>query len=157
MAEESSSETVEASVETAPAPAKEALRTPEPEIPPQPTPAKEEIPMQPTPARVEPESSTKGLLRDAIQKVMEEIDYHEREAKRHLQQAEALRKDLRESFSFLEERRGGGKAPPTPQVSQAVKTPEPDTKGKAEAGSAPDKQQRGSPKKKPGQGKAKKG
>src|SRR5436305_2039710 len=51
------------------------------------------------------ESSTKGMLREAIHKVMEEIDHHEREAKRHLAQARALRKDLRESFSFLQERK----------------------------------------------------
>jgi hypothetical protein len=51
------------------------------------------------------ESSTKGMLREAIQKVMEEIEHHEREAKKHLQQAKALRKDLRDSFAFLQERK----------------------------------------------------
>ncbi len=42
-----------------------------------------------------------GVLRDAIQKVTEEIEHHEREAKRHSQQAKDLRAELRESFSFL--------------------------------------------------------
>ena len=42
-----------------------------------------------------------GVLRDAIQKVTEEIEQHEREAKRHSQQAKDLRAELRESFSFL--------------------------------------------------------
>ena len=51
------------------------------------------------------ESTTKGMLREAIQKVMKEIEHHEREAKRHLQQAKALRKDLRDSFAFLQERK----------------------------------------------------
>jgi hypothetical protein len=48
-----------------------------------------------------PESRTRGILRAAIHKVMEEIEHHEREAKEHLKQAEALRKDLRESVAFL--------------------------------------------------------
>jgi hypothetical protein len=47
------------------------------------------------------EPNTKGMLRDAIQKVMGEIEYHEREAKRHVKLAEDLRKDLRESFTFM--------------------------------------------------------
>jgi hypothetical protein len=45
----------------------------------------------------------RGLLRDAIHKVMEEIEHHEREAKHHLEQAAQLRKALRESISFLHE------------------------------------------------------
>jgi hypothetical protein len=48
-----------------------------------------------------PESRTRGILRDAIHKVMEEIEHHEREARDHLKQAEALRKDLHESLAFL--------------------------------------------------------
>jgi hypothetical protein len=48
-----------------------------------------------------PESRTRGILREAIHKVMEEIEHHEREAREHLKQAEALRKDLRESVAFL--------------------------------------------------------
>ena len=42
-----------------------------------------------------------GVLREAIQKVMEEIDHHEREAKKHSQQAKDLRSELRDSFSYL--------------------------------------------------------
>jgi hypothetical protein len=49
------------------------------------------------------ESATKGMLREAIQKVKAEIAYHENEAKKHLQQAEELRKDLREFFEFLQQ------------------------------------------------------
>src|SRR5438067_2491668 len=56
-------------------------------------------------AQGRPESSTKGMLREAIQKVMKEIEHHEREAKKHLQHAKALRKDLRDSFAFLQERK----------------------------------------------------
>ena len=36
------------------------------------------------------ESRAKGMLKEAIQKVMEEIEFHEREAQKHRQQAEAL-------------------------------------------------------------------
>jgi hypothetical protein len=66
----------------------------------------------------EPESETGRLLREAIQKVMEQINLHEREAKKHLQQAAELRKDLRESIAFLAEQgeKSSGKrmALPTP-------------------------------------------
>jgi hypothetical protein len=48
-------------------------------------------------------SGAKGILREAIQKVMEEIEHHEREARHHLEQAAELRKALRESISFLHE------------------------------------------------------
>jgi hypothetical protein len=48
-----------------------------------------------------PESKTQSILREAIQKVMEEIEFHEKEARKHRQQAEALRKELRESVAFL--------------------------------------------------------
>src|SRR6266581_3428959 len=51
------------------------------------------------------ESGTRGILRDAIQKVMEEIEHHEREAKKHTQKAAELRRDLRESFAFLQEKK----------------------------------------------------
>jgi hypothetical protein len=49
------------------------------------------------------ESKTRGILRDAIRKVMEEIEHHEAEGKRHFQLAADLRKDLRESIRFLQE------------------------------------------------------
>ena len=101
-----------------------------------------------------PESSTKGMLRDAIQKVMDEIEFHESEAKKHLQQAQSLRKDLRDSFSFLQEKRGEGKTSPPPAEGRASKGPEKDTKGKKEP-APPAKQQPVSPKKKPSAGKAK--
>ncbi len=82
------------------------------------------------PPEVPPESSTKGMLREAIQKVMSEIEYHEREARNHLQQAEELRKDLRESFAFLLTQEGGaapGDSPPEeqPAAAEAPSPPEP--------------------------------
>jgi hypothetical protein len=43
------------------------------------------------------------MLRKAIQNVMGEIDYHEVEAQKHLQQAADLRKELRDSLRFLQE------------------------------------------------------
>jgi hypothetical protein len=43
------------------------------------------------------------MLRKAIQNVMGEIEYHEREAQKHLQQAAELRKELRDSLRFLQE------------------------------------------------------
>ena len=52
------------------------------------------------------ESGAKGMLRDAIRSVMEEIERHEAEAKKHLQQAAILRKELRESIAFLHEQAG---------------------------------------------------
>jgi hypothetical protein len=58
-----------------------------------------------------PESRAQGILRDAIQKVMGEIERHENEAKTHLQQAAELRKDLRDSIAFLQKQ--GEKVPPT--------------------------------------------
>jgi hypothetical protein len=61
-----------------------------------------------------PESKTQGILRDAIRRVMEEIERHEIEAKAHLQQAADLRKDLRESIAFLQKQ--GEKAPPSSVV-----------------------------------------
>jgi hypothetical protein len=38
------------------------------------------------------------MLQEAIQKVMDEIEHHEQEARRHLQLAEDLRKELQEGF-----------------------------------------------------------
>jgi len=81
------------------------------------------------PAPVEPESGTKGILREAIQKVRQEIAYHEREAKKHLQQARDLRRDLRESFAFLLDQEAKEKrstAPEEPPASLAAEgsTPE---------------------------------
>jgi hypothetical protein len=50
-----------------------------------------------------PESRTREMLRKAIQNVMGEIEYHEAEAQKHLQQAAELRKELRDSLRFLQE------------------------------------------------------
>jgi len=60
------------------------------------------------------------MLREAIQKVMEQIDSHEREAKKHLQQAAELRKDLRESIAFLAEQgeRPSGKKLALPSANE---------------------------------------
>jgi hypothetical protein len=55
------------------------------------------------------ESGTKSMLREAIQKVRDEIAYHLNEANKHMQQVEALRKDLRECSAFF--RSGGNEAP----------------------------------------------
>jgi hypothetical protein len=49
------------------------------------------------------EGPARGILREAILKVMEEIEHHEKKARHHLQQASELRKALRESVSFLHE------------------------------------------------------
>jgi hypothetical protein len=56
------------------------------------------------------ESSTRGMLLDAIQKVKDEIAYHEQEAAKHVQKAEELRKDLRETYAFLQSAGGKGKS-----------------------------------------------
>jgi hypothetical protein len=64
----------------------------------------EEVATPPGTDEIQQDSSAKGILREAIQKVMKEIAYHEREAEKHVQQARALRKDLRDSFAFLQER-----------------------------------------------------
>jgi len=79
----------------------------------------------------ERESPAKGMLKEAITKVMEEIEFHEREAHKHRQQAEALKRDLRESFAFMQEQKARGKAPepPAEKPAEPKKKPGP-TKGK---------------------------
>jgi hypothetical protein len=67
-----------------------------------------------------------------------------------LQQAAALRKDLRDSFAFLQERRGEGKAE-LPAESRADRTAEHAAKLKAKE--TDDKAQRGGRKKAPGKSK----
>ncbi len=101
----------------------------------------------PAPAEVQPESRTRGMLRDAIQKVMAEIAYHETEAKKHRQQAEELRKDLRESFAFLQVRGDKGKS--AELVLDPDKLPEP-PKNKAKETPADDKPPRAVKKKSAG-------
>jgi hypothetical protein len=68
-------------------------------------------------------STAKGILKEAIQKVMEEIQFHEREAQKHRQQAEALKRDLRDSFAFLQEQKGRGKPGDTATEKAAAETP----------------------------------
>jgi hypothetical protein len=82
------------------------------------------------------------MLREAIQKVMEEIEFHEREAKHHLQLADELRNDLRDSFAFLQERRR--ESPPKEVVdkSQAVVSLEPSPMEQARDERAANKRQR---------------
>jgi hypothetical protein len=88
------------------------------------------------------------MLREAIQKIMEEIEFHEREAKKHLHQAEELRNELRDSFAFLQERKG--KAPvEVTMKDQPIKAAEPDAKtGAKHLGSTKDKHERRTRKKK---------
>src|SRR5258707_6256734 len=98
------------------------------------------------------ESSTKGMLRDVIHKVMEEIEHHEREAKKHTQKAAELRRDLRESFAFVQEaKRSDGK----PARAEEDKPAEPSAKAKSKDTPADDKAQKAVAKKKPAAGKSK--
>jgi hypothetical protein len=106
-----------------------------------------ETPTQSTTGAGPQESSTKGMLREAIQKVMEEISYHEQEARKHMQQAEALRKDLRESFAFLQEREGKGKPTGMPGEARPSRVVDEAPQGKAKEVAPTARQPRGSPKK----------
>ena len=101
------------------------------------------------------ESSTRGILRDAIQKVMDEIAHHEREARNHLQQAAALRKDLSDSFAFLQERGERRKPGEAMAESQTGKAPENEPKAKSKETTPPGT--RTGPKPKPVSRKGKKG
>src|SRR5260370_41087032 len=65
-------------------------------------------------AEAQPESGARGMLRDAIEKVMKEIEHHEAEAKRHLQLAAELKNDLRESIAFLRKQGEPREAPAVP-------------------------------------------
>src|SRR5438105_420586 len=49
------------------------------------------------------ETTVRGILRDAIQKLMNEVEHHEQAAKRHLQQADDLRKELQDSFKIVKQ------------------------------------------------------
>ena len=88
------------------------------------------------------EGGSRGMLREAIRKVMEEIEHHEREARHHLQQAAELRKALRESISFLQEQ--GEKKTPTaiPRASRSDKPGELSAEDKAKQGVSSNKHQR---------------
>ena len=100
-------------------------------------------------------SNTKGVLRDAIQKVMEEIAYHEQAAKKHLRQADELRKDLRESFAFLQDREGKSKIPALSEENPALPPALAENKDKTKEGAAAEGRSRGNPKKKTGGAKGK--
>ena len=98
------------------------------------------------------ESSTKGMLRDVIHKVMEEIEHHEREAKKHTQKAAELRRDLRESFAFVQEAK---KSDAKPAKAEESKPAEASAKAKSKDTPADDKAPKASAKKKPAAGKSK--
>jgi hypothetical protein len=68
------------------------------------------------------QGSARGILRGAIQKVMEEIEHHERQARHHLQQAAELRKALKDSISFLHEQ---GEKKATPSAAKAARSDKP--------------------------------
>src|SRR6266700_275895 len=100
------------------------------------------------------ESSTKGMLRDVIHKVMEEIEHHEREAKKHTQKAAELRRDLRESFAFVQDK----KIDVRPAKSEEIrpeKATEPNPKTKAKDAPADEKAYKAGAKKKPAAGRSK--
>jgi hypothetical protein len=78
--------------------------------------------VEPTASPSQPETGARAVLRDAIQKVMKEIEHHESEAQRHLQTAATLRKELRESIAFLR-KQGEPKEPPA--VSNPAAAAEP--------------------------------
>ncbi len=109
------------------------------------TDAAAEAPNPPPSMEAEPEaeSDTGRMLREAINKVMAQINHHQREAKKHLQRAEELRKDLRESFAFLQDQKSKEKPGATDK-----KTVGPVTKEKAEEAAETARPARSKPKKK---------
>jgi hypothetical protein len=123
---------------------------------PQPPPAPETSPTPSGPETEAAESRTRGMLREAIQKVMDEIAHHEREAEKHLQQAAELRKDLRESFAFLRER-GKSEKPPETVAPRPSLTVEAEPQEPAATPPAPSRRRRGRKKKKSAAGKGKGG
>jgi hypothetical protein len=87
------------------------------------------------------------MLRDAIQKVKAEIAHHENEAKKHLQLANELRKDLRDCFTFFQQ--WGTKEEATIAAESAsVINAEPATTASAKEPSTTSRQRRGGTKKK---------
>jgi hypothetical protein len=109
----------------------------------------EEVATEPGTDEIQQDSSAKGILREAIQKVMKEISYHEREAEKHMQQAKALRKDLRDSFAFLQERQDDVSVPTGASTkSRPSGGVEHETVGKAKDAVPATKAPRGNPKKK---------
>lgn len=90
------------------------------------------------------EGGAKGMLRDAIQKVMEEIRLHEKEAQKHMQQANALRRELRDSFAFMQEQKAKAKAAQAPEETGAGAAAGPRAERKAQdpAAAGPSQQRR---------------
>jgi hypothetical protein len=74
---------------------------------------------------------------------MEEIGYHEREARRHLQLADELRRDLRESFAFLQNREVRAKTAPAPVEPRSEPAMTPEVQEKPKEANAPERRQRG--------------
>jgi hypothetical protein len=93
-----------------------------------------------------PDSRTRGMLRDAIQKVMDEIERHENEAKKHLQQARDLRRELQESFAFAQ-KEGSDRNKPI-DIAVETKSVEPTAKTRTRELAADDKPARGAAKRK---------
>jgi hypothetical protein len=90
------------------------------------------------------------MLREAIQKVMEEIAHHERAAKKHTQMAAALRKDLRDTFAFLQGQEGKGKAAEIPSGGEPAFVAETEPKETAKEEAPAPRKQKGRPKKRGG-------
>jgi hypothetical protein len=79
---------------------------------------REEPPEEPEAEQEQPESGARGILRQAIHKVMEKIEQHEQEAQKHLQQAAELRKELRDSLTYLHKQ--GEKGMPSGHAGKAA-------------------------------------
>jgi hypothetical protein len=97
------------------------------------------------------------MLREAIQKVKAEIAYHENEAHKHLQQAEELRKDLRDCFAFFQ--KWGGKEEPAAaaEESPSLGTTQPGTTARPKESGAAPRHHRGASKRKHAGRRTKKG
>ncbi len=75
------------------------------------------------PAKPAAEGTVRGVLQEAIQKVMAEIEHHEQEAKRHLQQAEDLRRELQEGFRIVKQEARASARAAAADVGTAVAEP----------------------------------
>jgi hypothetical protein len=96
-----------------------------------------------------------GVLRDAIRHVLDEIEHHEREAKKHLQKARDLRKELRDSFAFVFEQGGREKLTAILAEGQAGPAAKPGSAVPVDEASAASRHPRSAAKKKRGAGKSK--
>src|SRR5260370_727380 len=108
--------------------------------------------LAPETARDSPHDKTspKGSLRAATHRVREGIEHNEREAKKHRKRAAELRRDLRESFAFVQDKKSDAR----PARTEESKPAEPIAKAKAKDTPADDKAQKASAKKKPAAGKS---